>query len=411
MSQLSHGQKPSAPKAFLPFWESFDLGIDDGRFDQVFSVDDDMPTRFALARQHAQDALRRYAESGFTRHDIETDPHIFQDDPDYFRVDIKKIPFKRMVEFNLGLALSLPCEDLPSLASYADSITKRGHYINSVFTSIRKHAAIDFGAISSCLSTKEWAQYSQVTGLQDIFKEVCLADSVDFAQKAFGEFVDITSRIEQELAKIPYESTSKIRRWNNPHGEISPNEFYLRFDAQMSLFRDRGMSDDNGLCEWLEAMDLGVENLPGYAKHMEALASDISKKLYDALTDIDEALPAFMHRLHDAMLHEVSKHVDVRDNYLGFIGKNPGWILSAKQRPDYDLYFLETMLRKPNINAAMLKAARSTLREYGLSKTEKLLRHNSSLLLEAYRITGHDPMIASMNENEQAQALALNLGV
>lgn len=395
----------------MPFWENFDLGQDDGRFDQVFSADDDMPTRYALARRHAQDALRRYAKLRFTRNDIDTDPHIILEDAEFWRSGIQINPFKRMVEFNLGLALSLPCEDLADLVAYADSVSQRSHYMGSVFKSIRKHAVIDFDAIANCLSTEEWLRYTQVTGLHDVFKEVCLADSVDFAKKAFGESLDINSRIELELAKIPYESSSNIRRWINPQGEISPNEFYLRFEAQIDLFKDRGMTDDNGLCEWLEAKDLGIENLPGYTKYMKALAPDISKALYGALTEIDEALPAFMHRLHDSMLHEVSKHIDIRDNYLGFIGKNPGWILSAKQRPDYDLHFLQTMLTMPNRNAAMLKAAKSTLREFGLSRTEKLLRHDSTLLLTAYRITGHEPMVAYMNENEQAQALVLDLGV
>jgi hypothetical protein len=178
------------------------------------------------------------------------------------------------------------------------------------------------------------------------------------------------------------------------------------------------MTDDHGHLEWLEATDHGIDDLPGYEQHVDAMALDIADQLFTALNRIDAALPERMHRVHDCLMHEVSKHLDLRDNVLRYIGKNPGWILMAKQRPDYDAFFLTTVLKDGRVleesascYVSHRKAVQTTLREFGHARIEKHLRSAPELLMNAYRITGHAPLIESMVESDRAQSFELDIGL
>lgn len=96
-------QQGQAQPTFLPFWEYFDLGVDDGRYDGVFDVEDDMPTRYEAAQRHTLAAIRRYAAGNFSRTQIENE----------VRECLKGSGFdgyiaKHWIDYNLALALSTP---------------------------------------------------------------------------------------------------------------------------------------------------------------------------------------------------------------------------------------------------------------------------------------------------------------
>jgi len=225
-------------------------------------------------------------------------------------------------------------------------------------------------------------------------------------------------QLDKLFSGMPYVADSQLRNWHNKPKAITAHEFYLRFEAQMLRFVDTDMTDDNGLQEWKSARDERLDELPGYEAFVEALAPDMARQLFTALKTIDAALPANMHRVHDRLMDEVSKHVDLRDYALRWFGMSPGWILTAKERPDYDTFVLTTLLSFDSLlddaspyHAGARKAAQTTLRHIGHGKVAKLLRNEPDLLMTAYRVTGHKPLIEMMKESDQATALGIDLGL
>ncbi|MDT8925166.1 hypothetical protein RBE51_20450 [Pseudomonas taiwanensis] len=408
-------QQGQAQPTFLPFWEYFDLGVDDGRYDGVFDAEDDMPTRYEAAQRHTLAAIRRYAAGNFSRTQIE----------DEVRKSLEGSKFdsnmaKHRLEYNLALALSTPCHDLNALVAYASTISNRNHVIPLVFRTINKHTQVPYPELFCCLDPALWGLFRQMTDYTalDFFKASFDRDDVSMVKRLVeAEGLD-KFQLDKLFSEMPYVADSQLRNWHNKPKAITAHEFYLRFEAQMLHFVDTGMTGDNGLQEWENAHDERLDELPGYEAFVEALAPDMARKLFTALKTIDAALPANMHRVHDRLMDEVSKHVDLRDYALRWFGRSPGWILTAKQRPDYDTFFLTTLLSSNSVlydssayHAGARKAVQTMLRHIGHGKVAKLLRNEPDLLMTAYKITGHRPLIEMMKESDQATALGIDLGL
>lgn len=415
LSAIILDQKGQPQPAFLPFWERFDLGMDDGRFEGVFDIDDDMPTRYEAAQRHTLTALRRYATENFTRAQIEGEALWFEPDSPFHGTTSKNL-----VDYNLALALSTPCHDLSVLVAYAETISDRRHVTQYGFSTLNKHLLVPYPELCCCLEPKTWQPFYLLTGYatSNFFRDVFERDDASMA-KRLAEVVQLDRfQLDELFSAMPYLACSNLRNWHNTPKTITANEFYLRFEAQMSHFVDSDMTDDSGLLEWKDAIDENLDELPGYEVFVEEFAPDMAQKLFYALDTIDAALPAKMHRVHDLLMDEVSKHVDLRDYALRWFGKSPGWILTAKQQPDYDTFFLTTLLSLSNVqddtapsHAGALKGAQTTLRHFGYGKVAKLLRNQPELLLTAYKVTGHKPLIDLMRESDQATALGIDLGL
>ncbi len=408
-------QQGQAQPTFLPFWEYFDLGVDDGRYDGVFDVEDDMPTRYEAAQRHTLAAIRRYEAGNFSRTQIE----------DEVRECLKGSRFdgyiaKHWIDYNLALALSTPCHDLNALVAYASTISDRNHVIVNGLRTISKHNPVPYPELFCCLEPALWSRFRQMTDYTALeFFKVCFdRDDVSMVKMLVeSEGLD-KFQIDKLFSAMPYVADSNLRNWHNKPRAITAHEFYLRFQAQMLRFVGTDMTDDNGLQEWKNACDERLDELPGYEAFVEALAPDMAKALFRALITIDAALPANMHRVHDRLMDEVSKHVDLRDHLLHWFGMNPGWILTAKQQPDYDTFFLKTLLSSHSVlddsssrHAGARKAAKTALRHIGHGKVAKLLRNRPELLMAAYKVTGHKPLIDLMRESDQATALGIDLGL
>lgn len=408
-------QQGQAQPTFLPFWEYFDLGVDDGRYDGVFDVEDDMPTRYEAAQRHTLAAIRRYAAGNFSRTQIENE----------VRECLKGSGFdgyiaKHWIDYNLALALSTPCHDLNALVAYASTISDRNHVIVNGLRTINKHNPVPYPELFSCLEPALWGVYRQMTDYtkNSFFHASFDRDDVSMV-KRLVESEDLDKfQLDKLFSEMPYVAESNLRNWHNRPETITAHEFYLRFEAQMLRFVDTDMTDDNGLLEWKNARDERIDELPGYQEFVASLAPDMAKELFSVLKNIDAALPAKMHRVHDRLMDEVSKHVDLRDYALRWFGMSPGWILTAKQRPDYDTFFLTTVLSFRSVvddssphHAGARKAAQTTLRHIGHGKVAKLLRNQPELLMAAYKVTGHKPIIDLMRESDQATALSIDLGL
>jgi hypothetical protein len=402
--------------AFLAFWQQFDLGVDDGRFEGVFDEDDDMPSRYEKAQRHTLRALRRYAAKQFTADEIVAEALAFPDDPRFWDKQSR-----HLIAHNLALALSTPCPDFEELVKYAAKLNDHAYITRQDFQTMQAHVGVDFFYLTLQLSNETQAFFSSMAGYNKtmFFQDVWLRDDVELLKHCMP-IIDVNSvfDLESMLAKLPCNMDSNTRRWHNPDRKISSYEFFLRLEAQLGKFSDSGMTNDDGHLEWLDATDDAVDDLPGYEQHMADLSSDIVKLIYTAILRIDEVFPKPMHRVFESLMNEVSQHIDLREHYLTFIGKNPGWILMAKKRPDYESLFLTEALgidalKKTynQISFGYMKALEITLRNIGLSKVEKVLRNQPELLLIAYKVTGHDPLIESMSESDRAQALEIDMGL
>jgi len=401
--------------AFLQFWERIDLGIDDGRYDGVFDVDDDMPTRYEAAQRHVLAAIRRYAAGNFTRAQIEDEALRFPQGSKFHGS-----PSKQLIDYNLALALSTPCHDLNALVAYASTISDRNHVIVNGLRTINKHNPVPYPELFCCLEPALWSRFRQMTDYTalDFFKVSFDRDDVSMVKRLVeSEGLD-RFQLDKLFSAMPYVVDSNLRNWHNKPKAITAHEFYLRFEEQIVRFIDTDMTDDNGLLEWKNADDEGLEELPGYQAFVAGLAPDMATELFSVLKTIDAALPAKMHRVHDRLMDEVSKHVDLRDYALRWFGMSPGWILTAKERPDYDTFVLTTLLSFHSVlddsspyHAGARKAAQTTLRHIGHGKVAKLLRNQPELLMAAYKVTGHKPLIEMMKESDQATALGIDLGL